>query len=63
MLKSLTGVAHHTNVIEMVTVMDTPAIKVTIIKHLVTSTTVYIVHPNLACELRILVLSFGSSNA
>ena len=47
MLESLTGATNHTNVIVMEAVMDTPAIKIAIIKHLISSTTVYIIHPNL----------------
>ena len=51
MFKSLTGVTNHTNIMIMVAVMDTPAIKITIIKHLISSTTVYIVHPDLTCTV------------
>jgi hypothetical protein len=35
------------NIIIMVAVVDTLVVKITIIKHLISSTTVYIVHPNL----------------
>ena len=40
MLESLTGPANNTNVIVMEAVVDTPAVKITIIQHLVSSTTV-----------------------
>ena len=46
-IESLTGVTDHTNIIGMAAIVDTPAVKITIIKHLVPSTTVNIVHPDL----------------